>query len=62
VSKPKIKTMLICFFDISGILHFELVPRRTSVNETFYVELLKRLFDAVRRKRRRVVERSLIES
>jgi hypothetical protein len=53
----------ICFFDIRGIIHFEFAPEGTTVNQTFYVEVLKRLIDAVRRKgRRRVVERSLIDS
>jgi histone-lysine N-methyltransferase SETMAR len=49
--KSKIKTMLICFFDIKGIIHIESVPEGTTVNQTFYVEMLKRLIDAVRRKR-----------
>jgi histone-lysine N-methyltransferase SETMAR len=51
MSKSKIKTMSICFFDIRGIIHFEFVPEGTIVNQTFYVELLKRLIDAVRPKR-----------
>jgi histone-lysine N-methyltransferase SETMAR len=43
--------MLICFFDIGGIIQFEFVPEGTTVNQTFYVEVLKKLTDAVRRKR-----------
>jgi hypothetical protein len=43
--------MLICFFDITGMIHFEFAPEGTNVNHTFYVELLKRFMDAVRRKR-----------
>jgi hypothetical protein len=42
--------MLICFFDISGIIYFESAPAGTTVNQTFYAEVLKRLIDAVRRK------------
>jgi hypothetical protein len=42
--------MLICFFDISSIVHFEFVVEGTTVNQTFYVEALKRLIDAARRK------------
>jgi hypothetical protein len=38
MAKSKIKTMLICFFDISGIIHYECVPEGTTVNQTFYVE------------------------
>jgi hypothetical protein len=46
MSKSKIKTMLICFFDIKDI-HFKFVPERTTVNQTFYVEVLKMLVDAM---------------
>jgi hypothetical protein len=42
--------MLICFFDIRGIIHFEFVPEGTTVNQTLYVEVLKKLIDAMRRK------------
>jgi hypothetical protein len=36
----KSKTMLVCFFDTTGIIHFEFVPEGTTVNQTFYVEVL----------------------
>jgi hypothetical protein len=53
--------MLICFFDISGIIHFEFVPVGATGNQAFYVEVLKRLIDAVRRKRGELwIGRSLI--
>jgi hypothetical protein len=48
--KSKIKTMLICSFDIRGIIHFKFVSKGTTVNHTFYMEVLKRLIVAVRRK------------
>jgi hypothetical protein len=51
MSKSKIKTMLICFLDIRNIIHFESVPEGTSVNQTFCVEVLRRLVVAVRSKR-----------
>jgi histone-lysine N-methyltransferase SETMAR len=51
MSKSKIKTMSMCFFDIRGTNHFEFVPEGTTVNQTCYVKALKRLTDAVRRKR-----------
>jgi hypothetical protein len=48
LSKSMIKTMSICFFDITGIIHFEFVPNGTTANQMFYMEVLKRLIDAVR--------------
>jgi len=43
MSKSKIKSMLICFFDSQGIIHKEFVPPGQTVNQTFYRELLERL-------------------
>ena len=43
--------MLICFFGIKGLVHFEFVPQGQTVNQQFYLEVLKRLRDAVQRKR-----------
>jgi hypothetical protein len=48
MSKSKVKTMSICFFDIRGIVHFEFVPEGTTVDQAFYVEVLKRIIDAMR--------------
>jgi len=44
--------MLIAFFDIDGVVHHEFVPPGQTVNGHFYVQVLQRLRDAVRRKRR----------
>jgi hypothetical protein len=48
MSKSTANTMLISFFTIRGIIHFEFVPKRTPVNQTFHMEVLKRLTDAMR--------------
>jgi len=48
MSKSKIKSMLICFFDSQGIVHTEFVPQGQTVNQFYYHEILERL-------RRRVV-------
>jgi transposase len=50
--KSKEKVMLIAFFDIDGVVHHEFVPPGQTVNGHFYVHVLQRLRDAVRRKRR----------
>jgi len=42
--------MLICFFDQKGIVHKEFFPPGQTVNAAFYVEVLKRLRENVRRK------------
>jgi hypothetical protein len=41
MSKSKIKTMLICFFDIQGIVHKEFVPQGQAVNKHCYREILE---------------------
>ena len=43
MSKSKIKSMLICFFDSQGIVHKDFLPPGQSVNQTFYQEVLERL-------------------
>jgi histone-lysine N-methyltransferase SETMAR len=43
--------MLIAFFDINGIFHFEFILQGQTINRAYYVEILKRLHEAVHRKR-----------
>jgi len=54
MSKSKIKTMLICFFNSQGIVHKEFVPQGQTVNKQYYCEVLERL-------RKRVCVRPEIE-
>ena len=49
--RSNVKIMLICFFEIQGIVHGEFVPRGQTVNQDFYLGVLKRLKERVRRKR-----------
>ncbi|GFW85533.1 putative DD34D transposase [Trichonephila clavipes] len=42
MSKSCIKTMIIVFFDIRGIVHCEFVPQGRTVNSAFYLEVLRR--------------------
>jgi histone-lysine N-methyltransferase SETMAR len=51
MSKSKIKTMLIVFFDIQGIIMTQYVPPGQTVNQTYYIELLTKLRGKIRRKR-----------
>jgi hypothetical protein len=48
------KTMLITFVDIKNIVRFEFIPEGQRVNRGYYVEMLKRLREAVLRKRQRL--------
>ena len=49
--RSNVKTMLIVFFDVRGIVHREFVPPGQTVNQKFYLEVLRRLRENVRRKR-----------
>ena len=49
--RSNVKTMLIVFFDVRGIVHREFVPPGQTVNQEFYLEVLRRLRENVRRKR-----------
>lgn len=49
--RSAVKTMLICFFDARGVVHREFVPEGQTVNQDFYIQVLRRLREAVRRKR-----------
>ena len=48
--RSNIKSMSICFLDKKGIVYKEFVPPDQTVNAAFYVEVLKRLRENVRRK------------
>ena len=43
--------MLIVFFDYEGVVHHEYAPTGQAINKEYYVQILKRLPEAVRRKR-----------
>jgi len=52
--KSNLKSMIITFFDIKGIVHKEFVPTGQTVNSGFYCEVLPRLRKKVRRHRPRL--------
>ena len=43
MSKSKIKSTLICFFDTQGVVHKEFVSQGQTVNQQYYREVLERL-------------------
>ena len=45
-----IKTMLISFFDVDGILHREFVPPGQTINQQFYLNVVKSLHERLWRK------------
>ena len=49
--RSKVKVMLIVFFDMESIVHYEYVPQGQTVNQQFYLQVLKLLRLAVSRKR-----------
>jgi hypothetical protein len=51
MSKSQLKTMLIIFFNIQGIVCFEFITQGRTVNQAYYVEILKWLCETVHRKR-----------
>jgi histone-lysine N-methyltransferase SETMAR len=51
MSPSKFKAMLIVFFDIQGIVMAEWVPSGQTVNQYYYIEVLKKLRERVRKKR-----------
>jgi hypothetical protein len=54
MSKSQMKTELITCFDIKDTVHFEFIQQDQAVNQDYYVEKLKRLARAVRRKTRQL--------
>ena len=49
--RSKFKAMLIVFFDIQDIVMAEWVPSVQTVNQQYYIEILMKLCECVRRKR-----------
>ena len=50
-SRSSVKSMLIVFFDYEGATHHEYAPTGQTINKEYYVQILKRLRETVRRKR-----------
>jgi hypothetical protein len=50
VPKSQMKKILITFFDIKDIVHFEFIPKGQTVNHAYHVKILKWLYESVHRK------------
>ncbi|GBM16163.1 hypothetical protein AVEN_126434-1 [Araneus ventricosus] len=49
--KEKFESDVGVFFDYDSVIHYEFIPEGQTVNKELYLEILKRLRDAIRRKR-----------
>lgn len=50
-SRSKIKVMLTVFFDYRGVVHYEFLPPGQTVNKEYYLSVMRRLREAIRKKR-----------
>ncbi|GBN89743.1 hypothetical protein AVEN_128688-1 [Araneus ventricosus] len=50
LDKSRGKVMLEVFFDYDSVIHYEIIPECQTVNKELYLEILKRLRDAIKRK------------
>jgi hypothetical protein len=47
----KTKTMIIVIFDVRSIVHHEFIPQRQTVNQEFYISIVRRIREALRHRR-----------
>src|SRR5215469_18124768 len=50
-TKSKIKTLLVTFFDYKGMIHHEFLEEGRTINQYVYLDILRRLREAIRLKR-----------
>jgi hypothetical protein len=43
MSKSQLKIISLTFFDVKGTIHFEFISQDQTVNQAYYIELLKQL-------------------
>ena len=48
--KKKIKVMMSAFFDFHGVVHYEFLPPRQTVNKEYYLSVMRSLREAIRLK------------
>jgi hypothetical protein len=50
MSRSLVKFMFVCFFNHKGTVHYEFIAQGRTVNQQYYLEVLTRLRESVRRK------------
>ena len=60
--RSNVKTMLIVFFDIEGIVYYEFVPHGQTVNQVFYKDVLIHLRENSQKALRKMVKWHLVSS
>lgn len=50
-SRSKVKVMLTVFFDFRGVVHSEFLPKGQTVNKDYYLGVMRRLRESIRKKR-----------
>src|SRR5215475_1605402 len=49
--RSHVKVMLKVFFDSEGVVHYKFLPQGRTVNKEYYLEVMQRLHEAVKKKR-----------
>lgn len=49
--RSNVKVLLTVFFDCNGVVHHEFLPQGRTVNKEYYLEVMRRLREAIRQKR-----------
>ena len=50
-ARSHVKVMLMVFYDSEGVIHYEFLPQGRTVNKEYYLEVVQRLRETVRKKR-----------
>ena len=61
MSRSRVKTMIIVFFDSRGIVHKEFVPPRQTVNHAFFKDVLERLRKRIQQVRRDIADDRVLQ-
>ena len=49
--RTNVKVLITVFFDCNGVVHYEFLPQDRTVNKVYYLEVMRRLREAIRQKR-----------